>query len=104
MLKIRKGDTVAVMKGKDKGKKGKVMKIFLANRKAVVEGINYVKKAQRRTRQDQQQSGIIQVERPLALANLRVICKNCQAPAKVGFTVLKDKTKSRVCKKCNEVF
>ncbi|MFA5038879.1 MAG: 50S ribosomal protein L24 [Candidatus Omnitrophota bacterium] len=104
MLKIRKGDTVAVMTGKDKGKKGKVMKVLPEARKAVVEGVNYVKKHQRRTQAEQQQTGIIQVERPIALSNLMVICKNCQAPTKVGFTVLKDKTKSRLCKKCNEAF
>lgn len=102
MNKIKKGDTVAVMAGKDKGKQGRVMHIHAAQQKALVEGINYVKKHKRRTQQDQQHAGIVQIESPLSLSNLKVVCKNCNAPAKVGFIILKDKTKARVCKKCNE--
>ncbi len=104
MNKIRKGDTVAVMTGKDKGKKGKVLHVMPETGKVLVEGINFVKKHQRKTRQDQQEAGIIQVERPVQVANLMVVCKNCQAPARVGFTILKDQTKARICKKCNEAF
>lgn len=104
MNKIKKGDTVAVMTGKDKGKKGKVLRVMPETGKILVEGINFVKKHQRKTRQDQQEAGIVQVERPVHAANLMVVCKNCQAPARVGFTVLKDKTKARICKKCNEAF
>ncbi|HAJ57418.1 MAG TPA: 50S ribosomal protein L24 [Candidatus Omnitrophica bacterium] len=102
MLKIRKGDTVAVLIGKDRGKQGKVMYVLSQEHKALVEGINYVKKAKRRTSQDQQHTGIVQMEKPVAISNLAVVCKNCNAPAKVGFSVLKDKTKARVCKKCSE--
>jgi large subunit ribosomal protein L24 len=104
MNKIKKGDTVAVMTGKDKGKKGKVLHVMPGTGKVLVEGINFVKKHQRKTRQDQQEAGIVQVERPVQAANLMVVCKNCQAPARVGFTVLKDQTKARICKKCNEAF
>lgn len=103
MNRIRKGDTVAVIAGKDKGKQGKVMHVFFPTRKALVEGINYVKKHRRRTQQEQQHAGIVQIEAPIALSNLKVVCKNCNAAVKVGFTILKDKTKARICKKCNEV-
>lgn len=102
MLKVRKGDTVAVLKGKDKGKQGRVMYVLAQDHKALVEGINYVKKAKRRTSQEQQHTGIVQMEKPIAISNLAVVCKNCNAATRVGFSVLKDKTKTRICKKCNE--
>ncbi len=102
MLKIRKGDTVAVMTGKDKGKQGRVMHVYPETSKVLVEGINYVKKAKRRTSQEQQHTGIVQMEMPIAVSNLAVVCKNCNAPVRVGFSILKDKSKARICKKCNE--
>lgn len=102
MFKIRRDDTVSVVAGKDKGKQGRVMRVFPAERKALVQGINYVKKHKRRTQQDQQHSGIVQIEKPISLSHLAVVCKGCNAPTKVGFAIMKDKTKSRVCKKCNE--
>lgn len=78
------------------------MRVLLASRRAIVEGINYVKKHRRRTQQEQQHAGIVQMEAPIALSNLKVVCKNCNAAVRVAFTVLKDKTKARTCKKCNE--
>ena len=102
MFRIKKGDTVFVRAGKDRGKQGKVMQVLPQARKAVVEGINYVKKHKRRTQQEQQHSGIVQVEHPIALSNLMLVCANCSAPAKTGFSILKDQSKTRVCKKCNE--
>lgn len=102
MFKIRKGDTVAVLTGKDKGKQGRVMHVYHETSKVLVEGVNYVKKAKRRTSAEQQHTGIVQMEKPVAVSNLALVCKSCNAPAKVGFTVLKDKTKARICKKCNE--
>jgi len=102
MLKVKKGDTVVVIKGKDKGKKGKVLNIFLAKSKALVEGINLVKKHKRQTRQDQK-GGIISVEAPIAISNIMFFCKECNKAAKVGFVLNKDNTKSRVCKKCKGV-
>jgi large subunit ribosomal protein L24 len=102
MLKVKKGDTVQVLKGRDRGKKGKVLMIFLSKAKALVEGINLVKKHKRQSRQDQK-GGIITVEAPMAIANLMVFCKACEKPVRVGFKTNKDNTKSRVCKKCKGV-
>lgn len=102
MLKIKKNDTVAVLAGKDKGKQGKVMHVYPETKKALVQGINLAKKHKRRTQQDQQHSGIVQVELPIALSNLAVVCTSCNVPTKIGFSVLKDKTKTRICKKCRE--
>jgi large subunit ribosomal protein L24 len=101
MFKIRKGDTVRVMAGKDRGKDGVVKQVLPETRKAIVEGINLAKKHRRRTQQEQR-TGIVQIEMPIQLANLKLICKNCNIPARFGFSILKDNTKARVCKKCNE--
>jgi len=102
MLKVKKGDIIQVIKGKDRGKKGKVLNIFLAQKKGLVEGINLVKKHKRQISQDQK-GGIISVEAPIALANIMVFCKECNKPARVEFLLNKDNTKSRICKKCKGV-
>lgn len=102
MYKIRKGDTVQVIKGKDVGKKGKVLKVFPGGGCAVVEGINLFKKHRRQTRQDQP-AGIVSVELPIRSANLRLLCRHCNRPTRVGFKILSDKTKARFCKSCKEV-
>ena len=101
MFKIRKGDTVEVTKGKDRGKKGKVLKVFLSNGRAIIEGINLVKKHKRKTREDEK-GGIVPIEMPISLSNLMLYCKNCNRGRRVGFTILKDGTKSRFCKDCKE--
>jgi len=104
MYKIRKEDTVQVRKGKDSGKKGRVIQIFPERQKALVEGINLVKKHRRPTRQDQQQQGgIVSIESPVSISNLMYLCKHCGKPARVGFRVLKDNTRARFCKSCDEV-
>lgn len=102
MYKIRKGDTVQVIKGKDIGKKGKILKILPQKAKTIVEGINLVKKHKRKAREDQQ-GGIVSIEAPISLSNLMFFCRHCSHAARVGFKVLPDGTKSRFCKSCNEL-
>jgi large subunit ribosomal protein L24 len=102
MFKIMKGDTVQVMKGKDAGKKGKVLMVFRGTRRVLVEGLNMHTKHRRQTRQDQQ-GGIVHIEAPVAIGNLMVVCKSCEKPSRIGFQVTKDNVKTRVCKKCNGV-
>jgi len=97
--KIRKNDIVMVMAGKDKGKKGKVLSV--GSDRVLVEGANLVKKHVRRTQQDQQ-GGIIQKEVALHASNVAVVCKRCNKAVRIGFTYLKDGTKARICKKCQE--
>lgn len=101
MQKIRKNDTVMVIAGKDKGKTGKVLKVFPELGKAIVEGVNFVKKHMRRTREEQQ-GGVIQKEALIQLSNLAIFCKGCNRPTRVGVKVLADGSKSRYCKKCEE--
>jgi large subunit ribosomal protein L24 len=101
MFKIHKGDTVQAIKGKDSGKKGRVLAVFPETGRCLVEGINTVKKHKRQTRQDQQ-GGIVSMEMPVNLANLKLVCKHCNRPVRVGFSILKDGSKVRVCKACKE--
>lgn len=108
MLKIKKGDTVFVISGKDKGKTGKVIMVFGFLGRVLVEGINRAKKATRRTREDQK-GGIIEVERPIHISNLQIYCKSCSKPVRVGIRIQENlsvgkKSKSRVrfCKRCKE--
>ena len=102
MLRIRRGDTVQVIKGRDIDKKGRVIKIFYGRGRALVEGIHLVKKHLRRTRQDQQ-GGIVSIESPISLANLMFVCKHCNRSVRIGFMVNKDGTKDRFCRSCKEM-
>ena len=103
MGKIRKNDTVVVLAGKDKSKTGKVLTLQAGTNKAIVEGVNFVKKHVKKTKEDQQ-GGILEKEAPIQISNLAVFCKKCNAGSKVGYSILNDGSKSRYCKKCNEVF
>ena len=101
MPKIRRNDIVQVISGRDGGKKGKVLRLFPLEKRAIVEGINLVKKHQRRTQQDQQ-ARITQIPSSIDLSNLMLVCKNCNKPTRVGRVILSDGTSSRICKKCKE--
>jgi len=101
MFKIRKGDTVEVIKGKDRGKKGRVLSVLLSQGRAIVEGVNMVKKHKRRTKQDDK-GGIVPIEAAIRLDNLMLFCKNCNCGRRVGFQILKDSSKVRICKECKE--
>lgn len=103
MSRIKKNDTVLVLAGRDKGKTGKILTVRPRGSMAIVEGVNFVKKHQRRTREDQK-GGIVQKEGVIHMSNLAIFCKGCNRPTKIGFNILKDGTKTRFCKKCKEVF
>ncbi len=102
MLRIRKDDTVIVMSGKDKGKTGRVMRVMPVQSKAIVENINLVKKAKRRTQQDQK-GGIIEIEAPIHLSNLMLLDKQTNAPVRFKIEIAKDGTKIRLSKKSGAV-
>ena len=104
MNKIRKNDTVYVTDGRDRGKTGRVLKVFPQEKRALVEGVNYVKKHTRRTTQDQQRAGIVQKESSIDLSNLALYCKVCKRKARLGISVLSDGGKLRYCKRCKENF
>ncbi|MDD5042656.1 MAG: 50S ribosomal protein L24 [Candidatus Omnitrophica bacterium] len=102
MQKIKKNDLVQITKGKDKGKQGKVINLIEGGKRALVEGLNLAKKHKRQSRQDEK-GGILSIEMPMSVSNLMVFCKHCSKPSRIGFTTLKDGTKSRVCKSCKGV-
>jgi large subunit ribosomal protein L24 len=101
MFRIRKGDIVSVLSGKDRGKTGRVLAVAPSKGRAIVEGVNFIKKHMRKTRQDQT-GGIIQKEAPIQLSNLALLCKSCNRPGRIGFRKLEDGTKIRYCKRCKE--
>lgn len=101
MPKLKKGDTVCVLTGKDRGKKGKILQIVRAGEAAIVERINLMKHFERRTRQDQP-GGIIEREGPMVLAKLALVCPRCSKPTRVGIRVSDGGAKQRVCKRCQE--
>lgn len=100
-LRIKKGDRVYILTGKDRGKEGKIIKVFPKKEKIIVEGINRVK---RHTRPSQRnpQGGIIEKEAPIHISNAMLVCPNCTNPTRfsVGFT--KEGKKIRICKRCKE--
>ncbi|MCA9401439.1 MAG: 50S ribosomal protein L24 [Candidatus Omnitrophica bacterium] len=102
MLGIKKNDQVKVIAGKDKGKTGRVLKIMRKENRAVVENINLVKKAQRKTQQNPQ-GGFIDMEMPIHLSNIMLIDKKTNKPTRYGVSVLKDGSKVRISKKSGEV-
>ncbi len=99
MLSIRKNDTVEVLTGKEKGKRGKILEILTGQSRAIVENINMVKKARRRTQQNQQ-GGIVEIEASIHTSNLMIVCKQCNKRTKFRTAILKDGAKIRECKKC----
>ena len=100
-MKIKKDDQVIVIHGKDKGKKGRVMRVFPAESRILVEKINYRKTALRRTQQNPK-GGIAEVEGKIHVSNVKLICPRTGKPTRVGYTILADGTKSRLSKKSGE--
>ena len=101
-MKIRKNDTVLVITGKDKGKKGKVRFAYPREDKIVVEGANFIKK-HTRARGQARQAGIIEREAPMSISNVMILCGKCGKPARIGHRVLEDGKKVRFCRVCQEV-
>ncbi|MFZ5800139.1 MAG: 50S ribosomal protein L24 [Candidatus Omnitrophota bacterium] len=102
MLRIRRDDLVYVLKGKDKGKKGKVLMVEPALGRALVENINLCKRTRRPT-QDNPKGGIVAKEALIALSSLMLVCKQCNKPSRFTTVTLKDGSRSRKCKECDGV-
>ena len=98
---IKKNDQVTVISGRELGKKGKVLKVFRSKSRAIVEGVNFIKKAQRPSQRNQK-GGIIEKEGTIHVSNLKVICTRCNKPTRIGHSRLDDGSNVRVCKKCGE--
>ena len=98
-FKIRRDDTVEVIAGKDKGKRGSVVRILRDKDRVIVLGLNMVKKAMRK-RSQQDRGGIVEIEAPIHISNVMVVCKKC-GPTRIGYKIEGDK-KTRICRKCGE--
>jgi large subunit ribosomal protein L24 len=101
-MKIKKDDTVLVIAGKDRGKKGKVRFAYPGKGQVIVEGVNFIKKHSK-ARGAVRQAGIIDLEVPLDISNVMVLCSRCNKPARVGHKRLDDGRKVRFCRICGEV-
>lgn len=100
-MKIRKEDNVLVITGKDKGKKGKVRFVYPRKNRVLIEGVNMIK-THSRARQQVKQAGLIEREAPIALSNVMLICTRCNKPARIGYKILDDGRKVRICRSCKE--
>ena len=98
---VKTGDTVVVLSGKDKGKKGKVLAVSPSEGKVIVEKINIVSKHIKPRRMGEP-GGIIKAEGAMYASKVQVICPRCKQPTRVGHKIYDDGTKSRICVKCGE--
>ncbi|HWO42192.1 MAG TPA: 50S ribosomal protein L24 [Candidatus Eisenbacteria bacterium] len=100
-MQIRKNDSVLVIKGRERGKTGKVLRVIRDKDRVIIERVNLVKRHSR-PRGPQQPGGILEKEAPLPAANVMLLCDKCSAPVRVGHRVLADGKKIRICRRCNE--
>jgi len=101
-MKIRKNDTVVIIAGKDRGKKGKIRRAVPNEDRVLVEGLNMIKRHSRAGRAARQ-AGIIELEAPIHVSNVMLVCGKCGKPTRVSFRFLDDGKKVRVCNSCQEV-
>ena len=101
-MKIQKNDNVLIIAGKDRGKKGKVRKALHDKDKVIVEGFNMIKRHSK-TKGKTRQAGIIELEAPIHVSNIMIICNKCNKPARVGYRALEDGKKARYCHSCSEI-
>jgi len=101
-MKIRKNDTVIIIAGKDRGKKGKVRRALPTEDRVIVEGLNMIKRHSR-ARRAARQAGIIELEAPIHVSNVMLLCEKCGNPTRVNFGFLADGKRVRICNSCQEV-
>jgi large subunit ribosomal protein L24 len=100
---IRKNDNVIVIAGRDRGKRGRVLRVVPDKGRVVVEGVNFIKRHTRPNPQRKIKGGIVEREAPLAAANVQLVCPECSAPTRVGRQRLDDGRRVRFCRKCKGV-
>lgn len=100
MLNIKRNDEVLVISGKDKGTNGKVLRVLPKKNRVIVENVNFIKRHTRPNPQKNIQGGVVEREASIHLSNLMLICPECREPSRVGFNLLSDGEKVRVCRKC----
>lgn len=98
-MKLKVGDTVKITAGKDRGRTGKITKTFPRSHKLLIEGVNKYKKHVK-PQGEGKQGGIVDIEKPLPVANVSIICSTCKQQSRVGYKVQKAGGKTRICLKC----
>lgn len=101
-LNVRKDDTVLIISGKDKKKRGKVLRVLPNEDKVVIQNVHMMKKHQRPTA-TVREGGIIERESPIYASKVKVICPNCGEPTRIGHRIAEDGKSIRYCKKCDEI-
>ncbi len=102
-MKIKKGDNVKIISGKDKGKKGKILRVLLKDEKVVVEGLNLATRHVKPKREGEKGQRI-KMAMPLKVSKVLLICPNCKKAIRSGYKILADGKKERFCRKCKDVF
>ena len=102
-MHLKKNDTVEVSAGKDKGKRGRVLTVDPGRKRAVVEGVGYVKRHTKSNPQKNIKGGIVEKESAVHVSNLMVVCGECGKACRVGNKFLEDGSKVRVCRKCSGI-
>ena len=100
-MNVKKGDTIVVLSGKDRGKQGKVLKSDPKGGKVIVEGVNVAMK-HRKPRKQGEEGGIVKMETPIYACKVMLVCPKCGKPTRPAFRILDDGSKTRVCRKCGE--
>ena len=98
---VRKNDNVVVVTGKDRGKRGRVLKVVPARKRLVVEGVNFIKRHTRPNPQRNIKGGVVEREGTVHASNVQIICPECGAPTRIGHQLLGDGRKIRICRKCD---
>jgi large subunit ribosomal protein L24 len=101
--RIRKNDNVVVIAGRDRGKRGRVLRVLPAKGRLVVEGVNFIKRHTRPNPQRNVKGGIVEREAALSAANVQLVCPDCGAPTRLGSRRLDDGRRVRFCRKCEGV-
>lgn len=100
-MKVRKGDTVRILSGKDRGKAAKILDVFPKTGRVLVEGVN-LKKKHRRSRRQDRKGEIILIPAPLSASAVEIVCPSCGKPTRVGYGIDAAGQKVRRCKKCGK--
>jgi large subunit ribosomal protein L24 len=100
---IRRNDNVVVITGKDRGKRGRVLKVDPAKNRLIVEGVNFIKRHTKPNPQRQIKGGVVEREASLHASNVQIVCPDCDKPTRLGRKILGDGRKVRICRKCEGV-
>lgn len=99
-MKLKKGDKIKIAVGKDKGRESVIEAVYPAQKKVLAAGVNLYKKHQK-PKSEKDRGGVIEITKPLSVANVVLICSKCHQTTRVGFKIIEDK-KTRICRKCQE--